>query len=166
MSLKEFKSNDAIKRLWWFHDSFWHAAIIKEMGHEKANQFNLEVSEKLFRMMTVMLLREKVIERPNSIQDLMHIFKVVWKNAFFDDLYIHEPIEYYGNTAQWVGNRCHAYDSLKRAGLLAGYECGCQALRNGVMKTLRLKPLHQIKENLFNGDGQCVIELIFAKEKR
>ena len=166
MSLKEFKSRDAINRLWWFHDSFWHAALVKDMGHEEANRFNLEVSEKLFRMMTIMLLREKVIERPNSIQDLMQIFKVVWKNAFFDDLYINEPIEYHGDKAIWVGNRCHAFDSLKRARLLSGYECGCQALRNGVMKTLRLKPLHEIKESLINGDGRCVIELTFARDSR
>jgi len=166
MSLREFKSKDTIKRLWWIHDSFWHAALIKEIGHDRANRFNLEVSEKLFRMLTITLLREKIIERPSSIQDLMHIFKVVWKNAFFDDLYINEPIEYDGNTAVWVGERCHAFDSLKKAQLLSGYECGCQALRNGVMKTLRLKPLHQIKENLFRGDGRCVIELTFAKESR
>ena len=163
MSLKEFKSGDTLKKLWWIHDSFWHAALIKEMGHEQASRLNLQVSEKLFRMLTIMFLREKIIERPNSIQDLMHIFKVVWKNAFFDDLYINEPIEYHGDPALWIGNRCHAYDSLRRAQLLAGYACGCQALRNGVMKTLRLKPLHEIKESIINGDGRCVIELTFAK---
>ena len=164
MSLEGFRSKDSIRKLWWLHDSFWHAALIKEMGHDKANRINLEVSEKIFRMLTNMLLREGSIQRPNSIQELMQIFKTVWKNAFFDDLYINEPVEYKGNTAVWVGTRCHAFDSLKRAGLLSGYECGCQALRNGVMKALRLKPLHEIKESLLKGDGRCVIQLTFAKE--
>lgn len=164
MSVEEFRSKDTIRRLWWLHDSFWHAALIKEMGHEKANRFNLEVSEKIFRMLTNRLLREGIIQRPNSIQELMQVFKTVWKNAFFDDLYVHEPIEYKGNTAVWVGTRCHAFDSLKRAGLLSGYECGCQALRNGVMKALRLKPLHEIKESLPKGDRRCVIQLTFARE--
>jgi hypothetical protein len=164
MSLQEFRSKNTLRKLWWLHDSFWHAALIREMGPEEANRINLEVSEKIFRMLTNMLLRERIIQRPDSIQDLMQIFKVVWKNAFFDDLYIHEPIEYKGNTAVWIGTRCHAFDSLNRAGLLSGYECGCQALRNGVMKALRLKPLHQIRENLIRGDDRCVIELSFERK--
>ncbi len=114
-------------------------------------------------MVTIMLLREGVIQRPNSIQDLMEIFKTVWRNIFFDGLYINEPIEYEGDTAIWVGTKCHAFDSLKRAELLSGYECGCQALRDGVMKALRLKPLHEIKENLVKGDDRCVIQLTFAR---
>ena len=85
MSLKEFKSRDTIRKLWWLHDSFWHATLVKEMGHEKANRINLEVSEKIFRMLTITMLRQGIIQRPNSIQELMHIFRTVWRNAFFDD---------------------------------------------------------------------------------
>jgi len=113
-------------------------------------------------MMTNQLLREKVIHRPRSIQDLLFIFKVIWKNAFFDDLYINEPISYFEDTAVWIGSRCHVYDSLTKANMLDGYECGCQAVRNGVMKALRLKPLHEIKQSLVNGDGRCVIEITFS----
>jgi len=58
------------------------------------------------------------------------IFRVVWKNAFFDGLYIDEPITYKGNTAVWIGSRCHVYESIKKARMLAGYECGCQAVRS------------------------------------
>ncbi len=164
MSLPEFESKDTIRKLWWLHDSFWHAALVKEIGHEKANRINLDVSEKIFRMLTNWLLREKIIRRPNSIQDLMHIFKVVWKNAFFEELYINEPIEYDGNTATWVGFQCHAFDSLSKASMFKGYECGCQALRNGVMKALKLKPSHMIRESLIKGEGRCVIEVRFEKE--
>lgn len=165
MGIPLFKSDDTLKKLWWIHDSFWHAALIRELGAVRANKFNLEVSEKLFRMLTNSLLREKSIQRPQSIQDLMFIFKSVWKNAFFDNLYVNDPIVYRGDTATWTGTRCHAYDSLKRAGLLEGYECGCQALRNGVMKALRLKPLHDIKESLVKGDKRCVIEITFSPHK-
>ncbi len=166
MSLKEFRSRDTLRKLWWLHDSFWHGVLIKEMGHEKANRFNLEVLEKIFYMMTIMLLRERIIQRPNTVKDLMQIFKVIWKNAFYDNLYINEPIEYEGNSALWAGTQCHAFDSLKRAEMLSGYECGCQALRNGVMKALRLKPLHEIKKSLVKGDDRCVIQLTFEKEDR
>jgi len=162
---QEFRTKDTFKKLWWLHDSFWHAALVKEMGHEHANRLNLEVSEKIFRMLTNTLIRERIIERPNSIQDLMQIFKAVWKNAFFDDLYLYEPVEFNGNTAIWTGTRCHAFDSLKRAELSSGYECGCKALRNGVMKALRLKPVHEIRESLMKGDDRCVIELAFVKAR-
>jgi len=165
MSIPEFKSRNAFNKLWWRHDSFWHAALVKELGADRANRLNLEVTEKIFRMLTLKLLREGIIQRPRSIQDLMHIFKTVWKNAFFDDLYINEPIEYVRNTATWTGTRCHAYDSVNKANMLDGYKCGCQALRNGVMKALRLKPIHEIEENLVTGDGRCVIRVTFSPEK-
>jgi len=129
MLIREFKENDILKRLWWLHDSFWHAALVRELGPDKANQLNFEASEKIFRMLTNTLLREKIIQRPSSIQDLMLVFRAVWKNAFFDDLYVNEPIEYEGDTAVWTGTRCHAYDSLKKADMLDGYECGCQTLK-------------------------------------
>ena len=166
MIIPGFKSKDTTNKLWWLHDSFWHAEAVKELGPSRASRANLEVSEKIFRMLTIMLLREGIIKRPNSIQDLMHIFQTIWKNVFFDDLYINEPIEYDGNTATWVGTTCHAYDSLKRAGLLSGYECGCQAFRNGTMKVLRLEPLHEIKESLIRGDNRCVIKLTFVKKEQ
>jgi hypothetical protein len=38
-------------------------------------------------------------------------------------------------------------------------------VRNGVMRALRLKPLHEIKESLVKGDGRCVIEITFAHDK-
>jgi hypothetical protein len=162
MLIREFKSNDIVKRLWWLHDSFWHAEIIKELGLDRANQLNLKISEKIFRMLTITLLREKIIERPHSIQELMVVFKTVWKNAFFDELYVNEPITYEGDTATWTGTRCHVYDSLSKANMLLGYTCGCQALRNGVMKALRIKPIHEIKESLIKGDGRCVITITFS----
>ena len=165
MQINEFRSRDSLNKLWWLHDSFWHAAVVKEMGPKWGNRFNLEVTEKIFRMLTNMLRREGIIQKPESIQDLMQIFKTVWKNAFFDDLYINESINYDGNRALWTGTRCHAYDTLKRANLQHGYACGCDALRNGVMKALRLMPVHEIKESLLKGDGQCVIGVTFLKKE-
>ena len=162
MMIPQFKSKDMANKLWWLHDSYWHAEAVKVLGPSRAGRINLEVTEKIFRKLTTMLLREKVIARPRSILELMFVFKVVWKNAFFDDLYINEPITYEGNTALWTGTACHAYDSLKRAGMLEGYACGCQAVRNGVTKSLHIKPLHKIRESLVKGDGRCVIQITFC----
>ncbi len=165
MDIPEFASVDTLRKLWWLHDSFWYAALVEELGFEQANRINLEVGQKLFRMMTNQLLRQGLITRPRSIQDLFPIFRAVWKNAFFDDLYIGEPVSFKGNTAVWIGSKCHAYESIRKARMLDGYECGCQAVRNGVMKALRLKPLHEIKESLVKGDGRCVVETTFALDK-
>lgn len=161
MDLPEFPSRDVLKRLWWAHDAFWHGGLVRALGRKEANRLNLETSEKLFRLMTATLLRARLIQRPKGIEDLMGIFRTVWKNAFFDDLYIEDPVTYAGNRATWIGTRCHAYDSLRRADMLEGYACGCQALRNGVMRTLRLRPLHEIRESLLQGHGRCVIEVTF-----
>lgn len=66
-----------------------------------------------------------------------------------------------GNTATWTGSHCNACDSLVQGQMTVGYRCGCQALRNGVMKALRLKPLHSIEKSLVKGDGQGVIRFSF-----
>jgi len=34
MEIPEFASVDTLRRLWWLHDSFWHAALVKGMGKE------------------------------------------------------------------------------------------------------------------------------------
>ena len=149
------------KKLWWLHDSYWHATMVKEFGEDKANQLNLEVNEKFFRKYTLMLLKSRVIQRPESIEDLMDIFKTIWSTCFFDEMYINEPMTFEGNMATWTGHQCNAYDSLNAAKMTKGYACGCQAIRNGVMKALRLKHIHSIEESLIDGDDRCVIKFSF-----
>jgi hypothetical protein len=149
------------KKLWWLHDSYWHATMVKEFGAEKANQLNLEANERFFRKYTLLLLRSGAIKRPESIEDLMEIFKTVWSTCFFDEMYVNEPITIKGNMATWTGHQCNAFDSLSAAKMTKGYACGCQAIRNGVMKALRLKPVHSIKKSLVHGDGRCVITFSF-----
>ena len=154
-----------IKKYWWLHDSFWHAAAVKEFGIEKGNKLNLEVNERTFRMLTMMWLRKGIIKKPESIEDLVSIYKTFWRSVFFDEMYYTEPITIEGNKATWFGTACNAYESLKKAGMTEGYECGCKALRNGVMKALRLKPLHTIEESLVKGDGRCVITFEFERQE-
>lgn len=134
------------KKLWWLHDSYWHATMVHEFGEEKANQLNLEANERFFRKYTLMLLKSGQIKRPESIQDLAVIFKKIWKDCFFDDMYVNDPMMFDGSTATWTGTQCNAFDSLTSAKMTNGYACGCQAIRNGVMKALRLKPIHSIKK--------------------
>jgi hypothetical protein len=94
----------------------------------------------------------------------MAIFKEIWEVCFFDDMYINEPVSFQGNDATWVGRQSNAYDSLNSANMTKGSACGCQAIRNGVMKALRLKPIHSIEESLVNGDGRCVIKFSFEQK--
>ena len=112
-----------------------------------------------------MLLKSGQIKKPENIEDLVAIFKRIWANCFFDEMYIHEPITIKGDEATWIGRQCNAFDSLQAGKMTAGYACGCQALRNGVMKALRLEPVHSIEESLVNGDGQCVIKFSFVPKK-
>jgi len=156
-----FNDIDSIKKLWWLHDSYWHATMVKEFGPEKANLLNLAAAEKFFRKYTLMLLKTGEITKPESIEDLVEIFRIVWGTCFPDGMYLDEPITFAGNSATWVGTKCHAYDSLRAAKMAKGYACGCQSIRNGVMKALRLKPAHSIEESLIGGDERCVIKFAF-----
>jgi len=153
---------NTIKQLWWLHDSYWHAAAVRELGEEQANKLNLEANELFFRKYTLLLLKSGQIKKPGNIEELVAIFKKVWANCFFDEMYINEPITIEGNEATWTGHSCNAFDSLQAGKMTAGYACGCQALRNGVMKALRLQPVHSIEESLVNGDGRCVIKFSFV----
>jgi len=36
MDIPEFPSVDTLRKLWWLHDSFWHAALVKELGFEQS----------------------------------------------------------------------------------------------------------------------------------
>ena len=92
-----------VKKLWWLHDSYWLATVIREFGEEKANGLNLEANERFFRKYTLILLKSGAIQRPQSIEDLMVIFKKIWEVCFYDDMYINEPVSFQGNEATWVG---------------------------------------------------------------
>ena len=154
---------NTVKKLWWLHDSYWHATMVKEFGPETASRLNLDANEKFFRKYTLLLLKAKEIKRPENIEELMDIFRLVWKRCFFDDMYINEPITYEENVATWIGDECNAFSSLSSAKMTEGYSCGCQAIRNGVMKALKLKPVHSIEESLVRGDSRCVIKIAFEK---
>lgn len=149
------------KKLMWLHDSYWHATAVKEIGEAKANELNLAANERFFRKYTLMLLKTGDIQRPQSVEELMDIFRKIWKDCFFDDMYINEPVKFDANTAIWTGTRCNAFDSLTSARMTKGYACGCQAIRNGVMKALRLKPIHSIEKSLIWGDDCCTITFTF-----
>ncbi len=165
MTRNELYDSNEIKKLWWLHDSFWHASLVRAFGHEKANCLNLEANERFFRMLTLRLLKQGRIKKPASIQELMAIFQMIWAICFFDEMYIHDPITYDGNTATWIGQTCHAYSSLSQANMTGGYVCGCQAIRNGVMKALRLNVAHSIEESLIAGHGRCVITIRYEPIK-
>lgn len=156
-----FNDIDSVKKLWWLHDSYWHATLVREFGVETANRLNLAAAEKFFRKYTLLLLKAGEIKRPESIEELVEIFRLVWATCFPDGMYLNEPISIEGNTATWFGSSCHAYESLRAAKMTDGYACGCQAIRNGVMKGLRLPPNHAIEESLIGGDGRCVIRFVF-----
>lgn len=160
-----FQEINTLKKLWWLHDSYWHATAVRELGEERANRLNIQANELFFRKYTLMLLKSGQIEKPENIEDLVAIFRKIWTNCFFDDMYVHEPITIDGNKATWVGQQCNAFDSLQVANMTKGYACGCQAIRNGVMKALRLEPVHSIEESLVNGDSRCVITFSYVPKR-
>ena len=166
MTIDDMNTPNEIKKLWWLHDSFWHAAAVRELGIERANALNHEAVERLSRMLTLQLLKKGIIKRPTSIQDLMDIFKTYWKICFFDDMYIHEPITYEDDTATWIGTECHAYESLQKGDMIADYACGCAPIRDGVMKALGLETAHSIDESLVRGNGRCVVTIQFKPNKK
>jgi hypothetical protein len=166
MTTDDMNTVNEIKKLWWLHDSFWHAAAVRELGIEKANALNHEAVERFSRMLTLQLLKKGVIKRPESIQELMDIFKTYWKICFFDNMYIHEPVTFQDNTATWVGTECHAYESLHQGDMITDYACGCAAIREGIMKALRLEPVHSIDESLVRGNGRCVVKIQFKPKKK
>jgi hypothetical protein len=47
---------NSIKKLWWLHDSYWHATAVRELGEAQANTLNLLANEQFFRKYTLMLL--------------------------------------------------------------------------------------------------------------
>jgi hypothetical protein len=152
---------NTLKKLMWLHDSYWHASAVHEIGPERANRLNLAANQRFFRKYTLMLLKTGAIKRPRSVEELMAVFKKIWKDCFFDDMYVNEPVSFDGNRATWTGSHCNAFDSLSKAGMTGEYVCGCQAIRDGVMKALRLKPIHSIEKSLVRGDGCCVISFTF-----
>ncbi len=60
---------DNLKKMWWLHDSYWHATTVRELGVPHANKLNLEANEQFFRKYTLMLLKSGQISKPNNIEE-------------------------------------------------------------------------------------------------
>lgn len=142
---------------WWLHDAHWFAAVAQRWGVEEANTINLQAIERAARGAVLQLRRQGVVAPPESLRDLERIFRTMWWLFFPGGMYQSGTFCYEEDEARYIGCECHAYEQVKRAGMLGSYRCGCAAFRDGVRKGLGARFEHEIAESLIGGQGRCVV---------
>ena len=127
--MKELKKDD-VKELfsknWLTHDAMWYGICMQELGPEKANQLN----KKAVRLMAAIEMKRimKLMDKPRdvtikSFQELAEIietaFLLVQTSFLTFDFSFPER-----NLLCGRFNECFAHDGVKKAGMIANYECG------------------------------------------
>jgi hypothetical protein len=140
---------------WWQHDAQWFRAVAHRWGLQAANEANLEAAERATRAAVLRLRREGAVGPVRDLHDLESVFRLLWWLFFPEGHYQDSEFVIDGEEGYWIGKSCHAFEQLCRGDLLAGYECGCRAFRDGVKKGLGVSFTHEISESLVAGDQQC-----------
>lgn len=155
--LSPAEERDFAQTNWWLHDAHWYAAVAARWGVEEANVVNLQAIERAARGAVLQLRRRGMLSAPVAVAELETIFRLLWRLFFSDGMYQAGVFSCSGDTAEWVGTECHAFQQVKRAGLQAQYRCGCAAFRDGVRKGLGAAFEHEIIESLMQGGERCVV---------
>ena len=149
---------------WWLHDAHWFAVVARRCGMDAANDANLEAVERVARGAVLQLRRQGVIAPPATTEELTDLFRRLWDLFFPEGMYRESAFSLRDGEAVWTGTQCRAHEQIARAGLLAGYRCGCAGFRNGVAKGLGVAFRHEIRESLVAGDARCVVAYAVESE--
>ena len=149
---------------WWLHDAHWFAAVARTCGLDAANDANLEAVERVARGAVLQLRRQGTVVPPTTTQELTDLFRRLWDLFFPVGMYRESAFSLRDGEAVWTGTQCRAYEQIARAGLLAGYRCGCVGFRDGVARGLGVPFRHEIRESLVAGDPRCVVVYALGPE--
>lgn len=155
--LTVYEEKEFAQKNWWLHDAYWFTAVARACGMEAANTANLEATERAARSAALQLRKRGLLGVPRTAAELERTFRVMWGLFFPDGLYQESEFVWEGDRGEWSCTQCHAYEQVRRGGLLASYRCGCQAFREGVRKGLRAGFSHSIAESLVRGDPRCLV---------
>jgi hypothetical protein len=150
---------DLVRRAWWLHDATWYAIVARRYGAGAAAEINLEAVEKAVRGFVLQLRRQGALRPPTTPEELCDTFFLMWRLLFPGGAYLDTGFTVTGDEAVWIGTECHAFDQVRRAGMVQGYQCGCRAIRDGFARGLGISLEHSIEESLVRGDPRCVIRL-------
>jgi len=114
---------ELLRRMWYWHDARWFAAVAGEVGIDAANRVNRGIVRALGQTEMRRLMRALSVEGVDGIGDELALFEA-GRDLFVPASLIESSVCAAGDHAYDVAiARCFVHDNIVRAGIADVYEC-------------------------------------------
>ncbi len=108
---------------WMTHDALWYGEVASKFGMSEASPMNLRVCRTLGRIECGRLMKMVGTSPPRDFREFQELFDL-GKQVFFPDFMDLEILYPGGDSQVFHVLDCFAHTGMKKAGLLADYDCG------------------------------------------
>ena len=116
---------ELLNKCWMTHDGMWFSHCLKECGIDKTNKINRAAGRSV-GMIEIKRIKEALgIEDVQSFQDLKDLTEGTYEvlRGEFMKITPRFPSENLIHW-EWEGQKCFAYEGMKRLGVIDQYQCG------------------------------------------
>ncbi|UCG00686.1 MAG: L-2-amino-thiazoline-4-carboxylic acid hydrolase [Candidatus Heimdallarchaeota archaeon] len=162
-SLSNDQQIEILRKNWMSHDARWQYVTFQELGIEKGNKLNQDVSHQMGKVITYRLLNALGISQVNTIKEMQTIFHTIMELCYPAPRFIYHFEQKSDSSLLAVMEYCTIYENVKKAGIADQYECACSAMHLGWCEAMKIDAEEKITRSLKKGDDFC--EFIFKVNK-
>ncbi|MFX0126328.1 MAG: hypothetical protein ACFFAE_22090 [Candidatus Hodarchaeota archaeon] len=152
-----------LRKNWMSHDARWQYATFQELGIEKGNKLNQDVSFQMGKVITYRVMNALGISHINTIEELKAIFDTIMELCYPAPSFIYHFLYKSDKSLLAVMEYCSIYENVNKAGIADQYQCACTNMHSGWCEALGIEAEEQITKSLKNSDEVC--EFIFKVTK-
>ncbi|MFX0125017.1 MAG: L-2-amino-thiazoline-4-carboxylic acid hydrolase [Candidatus Hodarchaeota archaeon] len=162
-SLTPNQQINMLRKNWMSHDARWQYSTFQELGIEKGNKLNHDVSHQMGKVITYRLLNAMGISQVNTIEEMQTIFNTIMELCYPPPRFIYHFEQKSDSSLLAIMEYCSIYENVKKAGIADQYECACSAMHSGWCEAMKIEAKEEITKSLKKGDEFC--EFIFTVNK-
>ena len=144
---------------WHSHDARWFLKTGLECGFDLANRLNKTTLKSMAKTEMRRILQAIDNDVIETIEDLVEVIKIALEFYFPRPLLESEIKTVTENSVVGIVNRCLVFEEVKKAGVVAEYECACGCRFEGWLESCGFNSEVNIVKSLMRGDSFCEISL-------
>ncbi len=162
-SLTTDQQIEILRKNWMSHDARWQYATFQELGIEKGNKLNQDVSRQMGKVIMYRLMNALGISNVKTIEEFKDICEVIMELCHPAPRFVYHFERKSDTSLLAIMEYCSIYENVKKAGIEDQYECACFAMHSGWCEAINIKAEEEIRKSLNRGDEFC--EFIFKVKK-
>ncbi|MFX0093242.1 MAG: DUF6125 family protein [Candidatus Hodarchaeota archaeon] len=158
-SLTKDQQIDILRKNWISHDARWQYATFLELGIDKGNKLNQDISYQMGKVVTYRLMNALGISQIGDIEELQAFMEATMELYYPAPGFIYHFERTSNTSLHAIMEYCGIFENVKKAGIADQYECACISMHSGWLKALNIEGKEERTKCLKKGDEFC--EFIF-----